>query len=88
MAMHDDGDIGAYAYAGLLITIHVLFIIIYLFRVKFTSLDNSRYGFWSRVLGLVFCAMLLGLVSDSLDKNVLGLLAVKVREGRGAKQQA
>ena len=80
MSLHDHNKLGAYTYAGLLIGIHVLFIIIYMYRVKFTQLDYERKGLLSRVLGLLFCVMLLGLVSESLEKDDLSILALEVRE--------
>jgi hypothetical protein len=80
MSLHDHNELSAYTYAGLLIGIHVLFIIIYMYRVKFTQLDYERKGLLSRVLGLLFCVMLLGLVSESLEKDDLSILALEVRE--------
>ena len=80
MSMHDHGELGAYAYAGLLVGIHVLFVVIYLYRVSFKELDYERKGLWSRVAGLLFCVMLLGLVSESLEKKDLSTLALEVRE--------
>lgn len=77
IALHDDGDIGGIAYASILIAIHVLFIVIYFWRVKFLKLDKNNRQLAARVLGLVFCVMLLGLVAGNLDED-LGMLAVEL----------
>ncbi|GMH78036.1 hypothetical protein TL16_g07637 [Triparma laevis f. inornata] len=77
IALHDDNKIGGITYASILIGIHVLFIIIYFYKVKFLKLDSNNKQLAARVLGLIFCVMLLGLVAGNLDED-LGMLALEL----------
>ena len=87
MAAHEAGHVSALVYAAVLIVLHVSFIIIYLWRVRYRELDGGDCRSLSaRVIGLVACVMLLWLVAKvmtgyevslwMLALEILGLCAV------------
>ena len=73
--LHNAGDISSILYAGILVGIHILFIVIYFWKVYFRKLDNSKRALAARVLGLVICVCLLALVAGHLESNI-GRLAL------------
>ena len=78
IALHNAGRISAIAYASILVALHVAFIVIYLYRVRWRELDGGdRRSIAARVLGLVACIYLLYLVADHLADG-LGLLAIEL----------
>ena len=73
--LHNANDISSVIYASILVAIHILFVIIYFWRVKFNKLDKSKRALAARVLGLVICVCLLALVAGHLESNI-GRLAL------------
>ena len=70
IAAHQRGRITATVYASLLVAIHVLFIVIYFYKVNFRRLDGSWRSLAARVCGLGACVYLLP-------------VALRVRPSRG-----
>ena len=78
IALHNAGRISAIAYASVLVALHVAFIVIYLYRVRWRELDGGdRRSIAARVLGLCACVYLLFLVAGHLADG-LGLLAIEL----------
>ena len=77
MYLHDQNDLASWAYATILVSLHVGFICIYFWRVKFRSLDPSWRSLAARVLGLLCCVGLLALVAGQLEPD-LGRLAIEL----------
>ena len=78
IALHNAGRISAIAYASILVALHVAFIVIYLYRVRWRELDGGdRRSIAARVLGLCACVYLLFLVAGHLADG-LGLLAIEL----------
>ena len=75
IAAHQRGEVTATVYAALLVTIHVLFIVIYFYRVKLRALDSNWRSLTARVVGLLSCVYLLYLVAGHLPTG-LGVLAL------------
>jgi len=75
MALNNEGRISAVAYASILVALHVLFLVIYFWRVPFRDLDRNWRSLAARCLGLFASVYLLYLVAGSLSSN-LGLLAI------------
>ena len=83
IALHDDGELTAIAYASILVALHIVFVVIYFWRVKFRKLDPNNKSLCARLVGLLFCLMLLALVAGSFEDDLsklamelLGLCAV------------
>ena len=72
---HNEGEISALVFAMILVALHLAFLIIYLFRVKFGKLDGDRKSLIYRILGLCFCVVLLILVAEFLPSKIW-LLAI------------
>ena len=70
IALHNKGKVSSTAYAGILIALHVCFIIIYCYKVRFGSLDPSWRSLWARILGLLFCIGLLFLVAGQPSEHL------------------
>uniref|UniRef100_A0A7S4AZD3 Uncharacterized protein n=1 Tax=Chrysotila carterae TaxID=13221 RepID=A0A7S4AZD3_CHRCT len=74
--------ISALAYAIILVSLHVGFVVIYLWRVRFRELDGGDYrSIAARVLGLAFCIVLLWLVAKfttTSDDVKLWVLAIEL----------
>mmetsp|Transcript_22109 Transcript_22109/g.71200 ORF Transcript_22109/g.71200 Transcript_22109/m.71200 type:complete len:136 (+) Transcript_22109:325-732(+) len=62
-------------YAVILVALHVLFLVIYFWRVPFRELDSNWRSLVARLLGLAASVYLLWIVAGSLPAN-LGLLAI------------
>lgn len=77
MGLHDDGEITSLAYATILVSLHLFFLLIYFYRVRYKDLEADSSSRTFRVLGLVFCVILLLLVAGNLD-NDLKMLAVEL----------
>jgi len=75
IALNNSGRITAVAYATILIALHVLFVVIYFWRVSCRELDPNWRSLAARVLGLLASVYLLYVVAGSLPEN-LGLLAI------------
>jgi len=75
-------QISALAYAIILVSLHVGFVVIYLWRVRFRELDGGDYrSIAARVLGLAFCIVLLWLVAKfttTSDDVKLWVLAIEL----------
>jgi len=67
-----------YLYVSSLIAIHVAVLGVYLYRVRFRSLDPDRRSLGARVLGLVVMIWLLSVVSSWQDRVHLGVLAAQM----------
>ena len=83
MSLHNSGKLTSLVYAGVLVGLHLVFVVVYFYKVKFSDLSYSRASFWGRVLGLFFCVGLLMVVAGNLDEDLsklslelLGLCAV------------
>ena len=76
--MHDHGTLTGTAYASILIALHLLFIVVYCYRVKVKELDANNKSLGARILGLVFCVALLMVVSQvvTADSDDLKRLAL------------
>ncbi len=77
MLLHDENKITSTVYALTLVALHLLFLIIYFYKVKFMQLDQNKTALFVRLLGLLFCVMLLGLTASSLSDD-LGSLAIEL----------
>ena len=75
IAANNAGRITAVTYAAVLIALHVLFLVIYFWRVPFRDLDSNWRSLAARLLGLAASVYLLYIVAGSLPSN-LGLLAI------------
>lgn len=67
---NEEGRISAVVYAVVLVALHVLFLIIYFWRVRFRELDPNWRSLVARVLGLVASVYLLYLVAGHLSTNL------------------
>lgn len=59
----------------ILVALHVVFVVLYFYRVRFRDLDPSRRSLAARVVGLLACVYLLYMVAGHLPKH-MGKLAV------------
>mmetsp|Transcript_19345 Transcript_19345/g.38654 ORF Transcript_19345/g.38654 Transcript_19345/m.38654 type:complete len:181 (-) Transcript_19345:31-573(-) len=75
---HDEGKIAGLTYALILIGLHVLFIVVYFWKVNFGQLDPDKNTLCARVVGLIFCLLLLMLVAGNLSDGDLSLLAIEL----------
>ena len=81
--LHNKGEITALVFALILVGLHLAFIVIYLYKVKFRELDPDWRSLSFRILGLCACLGLLILVAEFLADRIwvlslelLGLCAV------------
>jgi hypothetical protein len=77
IALHNKGDVSTVLYASILVGLHIVFIIVYFWRVKVNELDEDRRSLYARVLGLLACLYLLYMVAGNLEDD-LGKLAVEL----------
>lgn len=70
VAANNDGRISAVVYAVVLVVLHVLFLVIYFWRVKFRDLDPGWRSLTARCLGLLASVYLLYLVAGSLPDDI------------------
>jgi hypothetical protein len=77
IALHNGGEISALIFALILVILHLAFIIIYIYKVKFRELDGDRRSLIMRILGLIVCVGLLVLVAEFLPDK-LWLLAIEL----------
>ena len=75
IAADQAGRISSLIYAVLLVALHVVFIVVYFWRVQFRSLDANRRSLAARVVGLLACVYLLYVVAGHLPER-LGMLAL------------
>lgn len=73
VAADNDGRISAVVYAVILVVLHVLFLVIYFWRVRFRELDPSWRSLTARCIGLVASVYLLYLVAGSLSDDITRL---------------
>ena len=71
----EKGAMPAWVYASLLVVIHVGVLGVYLYRVRFRSLDFDRYSLGARILGLALTTLLLFAVSGWQDHSDLAKLS-------------
>lgn len=67
--------ISATVYAVSLVVLHLVFIVVYFYKVRFRQLDNNWRSLTARVVGLLACVYLLYLVAGHLPKQ-LGVLSL------------
>jgi len=77
IAAHNAGRVSAVAYACILVALHLGFVAVYFYRVRFRDLDGDWRSLGARLLGLVCCVFLLALVASSLPKD-MGMLSVEL----------
>lgn len=77
MALHNDGHLTSLTYAVILVALHIAFLAIYVWRVKFRELDPNNASLAARILGLITCVGLLALVAGQLEDD-LGRLAIEL----------
>ena len=75
---HDEGRIAGMTYALILVGLHLLFIVVYFWKVKFGQLDPDKKTLCARVVGLIFCLLLLMLVAGNLSDGDLSMLSVEL----------
>lgn len=74
---NETGRISALVYAAILVVLHVLFLIIYFWRVRFRELDPNWRSLVARIMGLLASVYLLYLVAGHLSTN-LGTLSLEL----------
>ena len=77
IALHNKGELSTLLYASILVGLHVIFIVVYFWRVKMKELDQDRRSLYARILGLLACLYLLYMVAGNLEED-LGRLALEL----------
>ncbi len=72
------GSIPAVTYVGLLVVIHVIVLVIYVYRVRFRELDPSIRSLVARLIALIVVTWLLVIVSRFEDDSSWGTLALQM----------
>eukprot|EP01104_Vermistella_antarctica_P017045 TRINITY_DN5964_c0_g1_i1.p1 TRINITY_DN5964_c0_g1~~TRINITY_DN5964_c0_g1_i1.p1 ORF type:complete len:205 (+),score=56.81 TRINITY_DN5964_c0_g1_i1:163-777(+) len=75
IALFNEGEISAVLFAIILVALHLFFIVIYLYRVRYRELDGDWKSLAYRLLGLIACIGLLFLVAGTLSENLWVLAA-------------
>lgn len=70
IAANERGQLSAVVYAAILVLLHVTFIIVYFWRVRFRELDPSWRSLVARCLGLLCSVYLLYLVAGHLSRKL------------------
>lgn len=77
IAANAEGRISGIVYAVILVVLHVVFLVVYFWRVRFRELDPNWRSLVARCLGLAASVYLLYLVAGHLSDN-LGQLSLEL----------
>ncbi|TAJ17626.1 MAG: hypothetical protein EPO65_10775 [Dehalococcoidia bacterium] len=71
-------DVPALVYTGSMVALHVVILVVYLFRVRFRDLDPDRRSLIARVLGLAITTYLLSATSSFNPESSTRQLALQM----------